>query len=311
MPDITSFLFQNSPTPPQPVGSDASQSFPLWAQQYVANIANAATNLASQPYSPYPGQQVAQPSDATGASWGMAQQNVGNYQPALQGAMGLTASAAQPITGADISRYMSPFQDQVIGGLTSASNKNLFDNVLPQISDRFVSAGQARSPQEGARTNDALYQSQQALNQSIAGSLSQGYQGALNTALQQQQMQQTAGAQMGQLGALTQQLGAGDVGQLAASGQAQDQTNQANINAAMNNFYAQQQWPYQNLGFASNIIRGLPINTNTQTVGLSYPPQGSYGASPLSTAAGTILGAKALGVAKGGHIRRGALSRAA
>lgn len=278
-----------------------------------ANLGTAATNLASQPYTPYGGPTVAQPSDDTQAAWNAARANQGNYQGALNAGLGYTANAAQPITASQIQSYMSPYTDQVIGGLTSASNKNLFDNVLPGIQDRFVSSGQSRSPQEAHQTNEALYNSQQALNQGIAGALGQGYQGALNTALQEQGVQQTAGAQMGQLGALTQQLGAGDVGQLAASGQAQDTTNQANVNAALNQFYQQQQWPYQNLGFASNIVRGLPVNTNTQTVGLTTPQQG-YTASPLSTFIGTQLAASGAGgvrVARGGRIQRpmmGALS---
>lgn len=98
---------------------------------------------------------------------------------------------------------------------------------------------------------------------------------------------------------------AADTGQLAAAGQAQDTVNQANINAALNNFYAQQQWPYQNLGFASNIIRGLPVNTNQQTVGTTYNVP--YQASPLSQFLGLTLGGASLGLKKGGPVSRGAL----
>ena len=41
------------------------------------------------------------------------------------------------------------------GALQTAANKNLFENQLPQIQDRFVSAGQSRSPQEMQATNNA------------------------------------------------------------------------------------------------------------------------------------------------------------
>ncbi len=113
----------------------------------------------------------------------------------------------------------------------------------------------------------------------------------------------------------------GDVGQVAATGQAQDVNSQANINSALNNFYAQQQWPYQNLGFASNIIRGQNVPTNTMQVGTNYNPGQAYTASPLAAFTGTTLGATALQnggfgggsrinpitglpYAKGGHVRR-------
>lgn len=301
MASLLDFLFQGQPVPPQPTGSDTSTSTPLWLQQMTANLGNAATNLAGQEYQPVPFGQVAPPSDATRRAWSMAGGNVGSFQPDLTQAEDLTRQAAQPITGADISRYMSPYMDQVIGGLTSQSNKNLYENVLPGIQDRFVSSGQSRSPQEGQITSQIVGQSQKALNDSIAGALGQGYQGALNTAISQQGAKQTAGAQFGQLGALNQQLGAGDIGQVAAAGQGQDIVNQGNINAALNNFYAQQQWPYQNLGFASNIIRGLPVNTNTQTVGQAYAPgTGGYSASPLASFIGATSGSKALGFARGG-----------
>lgn len=317
MSGTTGFLFSGSPVPPQPTGSDTQTNFPLWLQQYQANLASAATNLAGTPYTPFPGPQVATPSAATQQSWNMATNNVGNYNGALGQAMNLTGDAAQPVTAAQIGNYMNPFESQVLGGLSSAANTNLTQNILPQVQDRFVSAGQSRSPQEMQATNNAVQANDTALYQAQSGALQQGYQGALGAALQEQGEQQAAGAQYGQLGALTQQLGAADVGEVAAAGQAQDTTNQANINAALNNFYAQQQFPYQNLAFASNIIRGQNVPSNTQVVGQQYNPGQSYTASPLSSFVGTTLGATgaqnslnnssnlnaALNNAKGGHIR--------
>jgi hypothetical protein len=287
-------------------------------QQYQANLANAATNLAGTPYTPFPGPQVAAPSAATTQSWQDVVANQGNYQGALGQAMNLTGQAGTPVTAGQINSYMNPFESTVLGGLQSAANTQLTQNILPQVQDRFVSAGQSRSPQEMQATNNAIQANDTALYQAQAGALGQGYQGALGAALQEQTAKQTAGAQFGQLGALTQQLGAADVGQLAAAGQAQDTLSQSNINAAMNNFYAQQQWPYQNLSYASNIIRGQNVPSNTMQVGMNYNPGQSYTASPLSSFVGTTLGATAasnayntsnlynqtLGLhAKGGRIR--------
>jgi hypothetical protein len=304
------FLFQGQPTPPQPTGSDTQTSYPLWLQQYEANIANAANGLAQQNYTPFPGQQVAQPSAATQQSWNMATGQVGNYQPALNQATQYTKQAATPITAGDINTYMSPYMDKVIGGLQSASNYNLFTNQLPQIQSQFVSAGQAASPQQQQAYNNALYQSNQALDQATSQALQQGYGQAVGTALQEQSAKQVGGAQMGQLGALQQQLGEAQTGEVAAAGQGQDLVNQSNINAALNNFYAQQQWPYQNLAYASNIVRGLQVPTNTQTVGVGYYPN-TYSASPLSTFVGTALGANSLGgtsnslsLRRGGRVQR-------
>ena len=344
MSGATSFLFSGSPVPPQPTGSNTTSTLPLWLQTEQYNIDNAATNLASQPYNPYPGQQIATPSMATQQAWQMAENNVGNYQPYLSQAGALTSAganqtktaeqlasqAAQPIGADQINQYMNPYTNDVVGALQQSANYNLMNNQLPAISSQFVGAGQAASPQMAQADNNALYLSNQALDQATAGALQSGYQGALGTALQEQQTglqgaslqnqfgaQQAAyGAQEGQLGALTQQLGAAQTGLVAAAGQSQDANNQANINAQMNNFYAQQQWPYQNLAFASNITNGLNVPANQQTVGMNYNPGQAYTASPLSSFVGTTLGTTALqngsntsagAFARGGRVRGGAL----
>lgn len=304
MSGALSSLFQSGVQPPQPTGSDASTNYPLWLQDYTYNLGSAASNLASSPYSPYPGAQVAAPSAATQQSWNMAQDNVGNYLPALNQAQSLTQQASEPIGAQQINQYMNPYTSNVVGALQQAANTNLTQNQLPAISSQFVGAGQAASPQMAQADNNALYQSNQALDQATSGALQSGYQGALNTALTEQGVEQQTGAQMGQIGALQQQLGAADVGQVAAAGQAQDTTNQANINASMNNFYSQQQWPYQNLAYASNIIRGQPIASNTQQVGLQYAPASAYTPSALSTGLGVAQGASALSLKAGGSVKR-------
>jgi len=322
MSGAVSSLFSSSVAPPVPTSSDTSTTNPLWYQQYLYNLSNAATNVAGQTYAPFPGQQVAAPSADTQQSWQMATNNVGNYMPALNAAAGMTSASAAPIGASQINQYMSPYTSDGVQGLQTAANKNLFENQLPQIQSQFVSAGQAASPQQAQQYNNALYQSNQALDQATSSALQSGYTGALNTALQEQTNTRAAGAQMGTLGSETQQLGAADIGAVAAAGQSQDTINQANINAAMNNFNTQQNWPYQNLAYASNIIRGQNIPTNTQQVGTTFAPASAYSSSPLSTFVGTALGANALfggsgssatSLRDGGRVRRrsggGALRR--
>ena len=292
---LSSFLFQGSP--PSSTSTTATQG-PLWLSQALMGAVNAATQLAGQPYQQYPGQQVATPSSQTQQAWNLAGSNVGNYQPYLQQAGALTGQAAAPISASDIQNFLNPEQSY----LTGALNRNLQQNVLPSIQDKFVSAGQSRSPQEAELTGRAFQDTQNAVGQSLAG----GYQGALSSLLQQRGQMGTLGAQYGQLGALSQQLGSGDVSQLASAGQAQDTLSQANINAGMQNFQNQQQWPYQQLGFLSNTIRGLPLSsagTQTQTSGTYYPQQNSG----LSTAYGLQNTLGGMGYRRGGRV--GALGR--
>ena len=296
MPDNTNslaaFLFQGAP-PTQT--STSAQYGPQWLQQALAGTVGAASQLASQPYQPYQGPLVATPSQQTQQAWNMAGQNVGNYQPFLKQAGALTQSAAAPITSNDVSAFLNPYQDYVTGALT----RNFNENVLPNIQDKFVSAGQSRSPQEAEITGRATRD----LNTSIGQSLAGGYQGALSSLLQQRGQMGQLGAQEGQLGALSSQLGAQDVAQQSAAGQAQDVLSQANLNAAYGQFQQQQQWPYQQLGFLSNTIRGLPLQaagTTTQSSGTYYPQQNAG----ITNSLGGASALSGMGYRKGGAVRR-------
>lgn len=279
---------------PTPTVASASTSYPLWLQQAMESTLGAATNLAQTPYQQFPGPTVAAPSAQTTQAQKLAGQNVGNYQPALQGALSMTNAAAAPITSGDISSFMNPYQSY----LTGALNTNLQQNVLPGIQDKFVSAGQSRSPQEAQLTGQAIYGNQQAVGQSLAG----GYQGALNSLLQQRQQQLGAGAQLGTLAGAQQQLGAGDVQQLAASGSAQDQLAQQNINSALNQFQQQTQYPYQQIGFLSDVLRGLPVQAaGSETTGTTTNYANTQ-PSPLATLLGTQGGLSGAGLARGGRV---------
>lgn len=279
---------------PHPETVSASTQYPLWLSQAMEAVINSAGSTAQQPYQPFPGPTVATPSAQTTQAEALAGSNVGAWQPAVQQAQTTVNNATQPISAADISAFMNPYQDYITKGLDT----NLQQNILPGIQDKFVSAGQSRSPQEAQITGQGIYNTQQAVGQSLAG----GYQGALNSLLQQRQQQIQGGAAQGTLGALQSQLGAVDTGQLAAAGATQDQNAQANINSAMNQFTAQQQYPYQQLGFLANIINGLPVQysgSQTNTVGNNSLYNG---VSPLLAFANTLTASNASGFKRGGQV---------
>lgn len=288
---------------PVPTTITSSKQYPLWLQSAMSAAASAAGNLAQQPFAQFPGPTVAAPSAQTTQAQQLAGQNVGAWQPDLAQAGALTAAAGAPITSSDISTFLNPYQDYITGAL----NRNLNENVLPGVQDKFVSAGQSRSPQEAEITNRAMRDNQIAVGQSLAGA----YQGALNSLQQQRAQMGSSGAAFGQLGALNSQLGAVDVGQLAAAGNAQDQLGQANINAALNSFNAQQEDPYKKLSYLTSTLQGLPTSglntTSTQTqTGTNFAP------SPLATFAGTLGVGNSMGTAAApGHARGGRIKKMA
>jgi hypothetical protein len=291
---VLSFLTQGQTPVPAPTGTDTSVAFPLWLQSDIYNAIGAAGNLAQTPFSQFPGPQVASPSPALTQAWNLAGTNAGAWQPNLTSAGALT-QANSSLSPGQVSNMLNPFESYVTGAL----NQNLMQNILPQVQSQFVSAGQAASPQNAQVAGQAIYNTQQAAGQALAGA----YQGALSSALQEQGLGLTSGAQMGQLGALTSQLGTQDISNLNTAGQQQTNLSQANLNAAMNNFYQQQQWPYQNLSYLSDIIRGLPVQaagSNTQTVGTQYNVP--FSPSPLQVGLGTAASASALGLRRGGRV---------
>lgn len=295
---VKDFLFQGSAPVSVPTGSDTTTAFPLWLQQALFNTVGAASGLAQQPYQPFPGPTVAAPSAATTGAWDLAQSQVGGYQPFMQRAGALTESAGRPWSASDVEPFLNPYQDFVTGAL----NRNLTQNLLPAIQDKFVGAGQSRSPQELEITQRALRDTQGAVGESMAGA----YGAAMNTAMADRTRQMQAGAQSAELGALSSRLGSIDVGQLAAAGQAQDINSQANLDAARQRFTQEQQWPYQSLGYLSDMIHSLPVQFGgygTTTAGTAFAP--SYAPSPFATFLSAAYGTgDSGGKAHGGPIYR-------
>jgi hypothetical protein len=70
--------------------------------------------------------------------------------------------------------------------------------------------------------------------------------------------------------------------------------NQRNLDLAYQDFLNQRNYPEQQLGFLSNIVRGLPSGGGTTSGATSSMGQ-SYSASPLASLASAGLSAAALG----------------
>lgn len=146
----------------------------------------------------------------------------------LQAASPFLGAAAQTFPGA-AQQYMSPYTDAVVNRIAQLGGRNLSENLLPQISDQFVRAGQYGSPQQRDVIGRAVRDTQESVLGQQAQALESGYgqagqlfgqdqarlaglagtAGGLGT--QQQQILQGAGATLGNLSAT-------DLSRLAAAG---------------------------------------------------------------------------------------------
>lgn len=305
-------------TPSQTTQTVNQNTIPAELMPYVKNMLNRAEPLSQSAYVPYstnaedyvaPFSPLQKQAQAGAANL----QTPGQFAPASQmaglsglGSMTAGAQYAQQATNPNaVGAYMNPYLQQSLAPQLQLLNQQ-FGIKGAQQQGAATQAGAFGGSRE-ALTNAMTNQGQALAQQEMIG---QGYNQAFGQAQQAQQFGANLGLQgygqgiqaAGQLGQLgTQQLGAetsvlGTQAQLGGQQQAQQQ--QA-INQAIQNYQNAQQYPYMQLGFMSDLLRGTPVGNVTQTQYQAQPGM----ASQLGGLAATGLGAYAALKAKGGAIK--------
>lgn len=225
------------------------------AQPYINRAGSMDIVGAAQPYISQAGQTTAQ---------SLAERALTAASPYLQGAAQTSAS--------QIGQYMSPYQQGVLDVIARQGARNLQENILPQVSESFIKAGQFGSSRMGDIGSRAIRDTQEAVLNAQAQAAQQGYGQALSAAqadlARQAQLAGTVGsisgadlsrilqggAQYGQLGQTAGQLTGQQMQQLAALGQLSGQmTGQqmqqlANIGQTTGQLTSQQMQNLANLG---------------------------------------------------------------
>lgn len=288
---------------------------PEWAKPTAERtLAKTEALTSDRPYQSY-GQWATQkgfdPTQVAGFS-GLQQQafqGAGQLQPsgATDLGMGLAGTAAARALGTGYNpyqagqfadqagMYMSPFIQQALEPQMREARRQ---SEIQRNMDQARAVGQGAFG--GSRQAIVEAERQRNLGTQLGDIQSRGLQSAFDQARQQfnteQQLREQSrqyGAGLGLQGLQTALQGAGQLGQLGGQqfgqqkeaiglqsqmGAQQQQLEQARINALMQDYAAQQKYPYQQLEFMSNILRGTPMGT-VQTL---------YGAqpSPISQLAG-------------------------
>lgn len=286
----TSYLFgSNTPSTLSNTVTDMGTNLPAWLQEYTRGLAGQATAVAGEAYQPYtsPANATTYGEDAKRiAGFSPLQQqaqagvvaNQGNYKP-------FTDYASQTLPQAQ-NAYMSPYTDQVVNRIAQLGQRNLTENLLPQVNSTFTGAGQFGSTRNADFTNRAVRDANESIIGQQANALQTGYSQAQNAALQDMTRQ-------AQLGQLTQQLGYQDVSMLDTIGQQQQQQTQQNMNLANTDFTNQRNYPKTQISFLSDILRGQPVSTNSFSANTN-PAATTQQLSPLAAAAQGFLGARSL-----------------
>lgn len=316
-----------------PASSTQVSDLPDWAKPYAKETlgqASALTDINQNPYQTYGGQRIADFSDLQK----QAQTAAGNLAPSQQ--TGMAGQLAGAATMGALGTQYNPYQTGQFGGQTAAGYMNPYvQNVVDtqqreaiRASDVLRNQQQAQAVGQGAfgGSRQAIVEAerQRNLGTQLGDIQAKGLMDAYNQAQQQfnteQQLREQSrqyGAGLGLQGMQTALTGAGQLANIGQQqfaqkqdiinlqnqiGQQQTAQQQNILSQQYQDFLNQQRYPYQQLEFMSNILRGTPMGT-VQTL---YGQQ----ASPISQLAG--LGTAAYGastlMAEGGEVKSAGLA---
>jgi len=202
---------------------------------------------------------------------------------------------------ASMQAYMSPYQQAVTD---VAKNSAIREAQMAQQAQNLGAARQGTYG--GARQLLANTERERNLMSNLTNIQTQGSQAAYDKAMQAQQFGANlgmqglgqamgAGSQLGQLGATQQAADISRQNQMSQMGQQQQGLEQSKINQAIQDYATQQQYPQMQLGFMSNMLRGLPMQAQT-TQGYQAAPSTLSQIAGVGTAG---IGAYGLGKAVG------------
>jgi len=337
---VLDFLFQGQ-TPQQITNtSQNTQNVPSWLQQYVQGILAQSGAVGSQPFPIYPGPQVAGLTPQQQQASSEITNLQGGYQSPLSSAMSLATSGATPgalgtaqgmiptaqgYIGQALNpgaAQINPYAENVIQKAKDQATQYWQQTIDPSINQQYVQAGQPASSANATALTRAAQPIIQNIQDTANAAYSDAFKNAQGVNLQAGQatgaLGQTLGGlgyeqgilglqggnTLGQLGALNQTLGLQGAGALNTIGGQQQNLNQQNLNTAYNNFVQQQQYPYQQLGWLSQMLGGtagpgmVARGTTSQTQ--QVVPPWNQSPSPLSQATSLFTG---LNGARGGHLR--------
>lgn len=319
------FLTQGQPLPSTSSSLTTSQ-VPQYLSDYLYNLMSGAYSAAQEEYQPYQGPRVAGLSPDQMAAFNVTRQAVGSYQPQLTAAEQSATKAAdlspteaaQPYFNAAssatpdiIGSYMNPYQENVTNRMGDLAARQIREKLMPELGDQFIRAGQYGSTRQQELAQRGVRDISENLASQIGSQLAQGYTTAGTQA--QEDMRRLAsigqasgtlsGTEMQGLGNIAnvqaglgqkeQALGLQGAGALETIGQTQQQQQQKNLDLAYQDFLRQTQYPKEQIGFLSNVIRGLPSGGGTQSTNTTSLGQ-TYSASPLAQLASAGMSAAAL-----------------
>ena len=292
--------------------STQTAELPEWARGYAKDTlakGAALTDINQNPYQQYTGDRIA----GFSPMQQQAMQNAQGMSVAPQVGQGTAAATMAGLGGLGVAGQANPygFQNQVGGYMNPYMNQIL----APQLAEANRQYDIGATKQQSAATQAGAFggsreaimaaENERNRNTGLNQIIGQGYNTAFTNAQNQYNqnlqnqlagfgMANQAAGQLGQLGQQQYQQGMG-INQLQAQyGGQQQALQQQGLTQAYQDFQNQQNYPYKQLGFMSDMIRGLPLGQqSTKSV---YEPPGSISGQIAG------LGMGALGISQLGKL---------
>ena len=274
-----------------PSASTTQTVLPEWYTNYGMQILANQNAMMNAPYQTYQGPRVAGFTPDQEAGFAATKDAAFSYQPGLNAAQGATAGlmnapggleTAQPYlsragqtSASQVQQYMNPYQDAVVNRIGEMGARTLREQILPEISDRFIKSGQFGGSRQAEMIGRGIRDTMEGITAKQAEALSTGYTGALGAAQTDLSrignLAGTAGtlgagdiasrrataAQMGDMAARQQALGLTGAGALSSIGDKQREMDQANLDVAYQDFLKQQGYPQEQIDKAVATMKGV------------------------------------------------------
>ena len=331
-------LYDMGGSPSTPEKTTQVVELPDWAKGYAKDTlakGAALTDISQNPYQQYGGERIAGFQPLQQRTFETAEQMQPSQQVGLGSSIAGMAGLGALGTNYQGGRfYGGQFNEQAAQDYMDPYAKNVVDYQKAQALRDFQIAQpmrQAQAVQQGAfggsRSAIIDAEAQRSLNSQLQGIEATGRQAAFQNAQQQFERDQARrlqaqgmgeqsrqyGAGLGMQGLQTGLQAAGQLGQLGQTeygqrmgitqlqsqlGAQQQQQAQRPLDMAYQDFLNQQNYPYKQLGFMSDMIRGLPLGQQSTQSVYAAPPNlmgqlggigmGAYGLSKMMAEGGEV-----------------------
>ena len=262
---IFDFLFGSKNPPPVETTNITTTEIPKYIAEPTADIIGEAMDVSKEAYVPYTGPRLAGLSqmEKDAAAQAQAMKGIG----ALRGTQAYTAATAAgaPAIGG-VGQYMTDYQKKV-ADIAAKQMKDQSAIEQQGIAAKAVQAGGLDSTRFAIQEAETQKNLTTGLGDLYTKAQASAYATALKAAQQDKAQQLRSAMGMGTVGAQAQTMEQADIQQqlgIGALGRGLDQTA---LDISYTDFLSERDYPKEQLGFVSNIIRGAPFPSKTTSVG--------------------------------------------